>query len=324
MIKSPSDKLNFLEEMPKTGWEDSREASRRYIRPSRIHAFSSHHTTIMDRLSEFLDRNVFNATVFFDGRFCGDNQFSGASGLGQLHVVRSGTVVMHHPDRPSLHIHEPAVLFYPRGLQHHLAVPPGSEVNLVCANLALESEEAHAPTIMLPDCLHVRLADAPLLHYTLELLDNEARGRLSGRRLVLNRLCEILVVQLLRHAHATGQLDQAALAGLSDPGLARVLEAVQRQPAQPWPLDALARMAGMSRSKFASQFHKEVGMPPAEYIAQRRMKLARQLLRQRLPVEQVAIRVGYQSQPAFSRAFSARFGVSPSEWLRSRPDQPGS
>jgi AraC-like DNA-binding protein len=53
------------------------------------------------------------------------------------------------------------------------------------------------------------------------------------------------------------------------------------------------------------------------------MKLARQLLRQRLPVEQVAIRVGYQSQPAFSRAFIARFGVSPSAWLRSRPHQPG-
>ena len=277
----------------------------------------------MDRLSEFLDRNVFNATVFFDGRFCGNSHFPGAGALGQLHVVRSGTVVMHHPDRPSIHIDEPAVLFYPRGLQHHLVVPPGSEVSLVCANLALEGEDAHAPTPMLPDCLHVRLADAPLLHCTLELLDSEARSQHGGRRLMLNRLCEVLVVQLLRHAHATGRLEQDALAGLSDPGLARVLEAVQRQPAQPWPLDALARMAGMSRSKFASQFHKQVGMPPAEYIAQRRMKLARQLLRQRLPVDQVAIRVGYQSQPAFSRAFIARFGVPPSAWLRSRPDQAG-
>lgn len=276
----------------------------------------------MDRLSEFLDRHVFNATVFFDGRFCGDNHFSGVSGLGQLHVVRSGTVVMHHTDRPSLHINEPTVLFYPRGLQHHLVVPPGSGVNLVCANLALESEEVHAPVLLLPDCLHVRLADAPMLHNTLELLGNEAQSQLGGRRLVLNRLCEVLVVQLLRHAHATGQLQLDALSGLSDPGLARVLAAVQRQPSQPWPLDALARMAGMSRSKFASHFHKEVGMPPAEYIAQRRMKLARQLLRQRLPVEHVAIRVGYQSQPAFSRAFIARFGVAPSAWLRSRPDQP--
>ncbi|MFL6715549.1 MAG: helix-turn-helix domain-containing protein [Burkholderiaceae bacterium] len=277
----------------------------------------------MDRLSEFLDRNVFNATVFFDGRFCGDNHFPGANGLGQLHVVRSGTVVMHHSNRPSIHIDEPAVLFYPRGLEHHLVVPPGSEVSLVCANLSLENEDDHAPTAPLPDCLHVRLADAPLLNYTLELLDNEARGQFSGRRLVLNRLCEVLVVQLLRHAHATGQLELDALSGLSDPGLARVLEAVRRQPAQPWPLDALARMAGMSRSRFASHFHKEIGMPPAEYIAQRRMKLAQLLLRQRLPVEQVAIRVGYQSQPAFSRAFIARFGISPSAWLRSRPDQPG-
>ncbi len=277
----------------------------------------------MDILSEFLDRHIFNAAVFFDGRFCGDNHFPGASGLGQLHVVRSGKVVMHHPDRPSIHIDEPAVLFYPRGLQHHLAVPPGSEVNLVCANLSLESDEAHPQTALLPDCLHVRLADAPVLRHTLELLDHEARGRLGGRRLVLNRLCEVLVVQLLRHAHAAGVLELDALHGVSDPGLKRVLEAVQRQPAQPWPLDALAQMAGMSRSKFASHFHKKVGMPPAEYIAQRRMRLARQLLRKRLPVEQVAIRVGYQSQPAFSRAFSARFGVSPSAWLRSSPGQPG-
>jgi AraC-like DNA-binding protein len=277
----------------------------------------------MDRLSEFLDRNVFNATVFFDGQFCGDNHFPGASGLGQLHVVRSGMVVMHHADRPSIHIDEPAVLFYPRGLQHQLVVPPGSVVNLVCANLALESKEAHPSMALLPNCLHVRLADAPLLNCTLELLEHEARSQLGGRRLVLNRLCEVLVVQLLRHAHATGQLELDALCGMSDPGLARVLEAVQRQPAQPWPLDALARMAGMSRSRFASHFRNEVGMPPAEYIAQRRMKLARQLLRQRLPVEQVAIRVGYQSQPAFSRAFIARFGVSPSAWQRSGPDQAG-
>ena len=277
----------------------------------------------MDRLSEFLDKNVFNATVFFDGRFCGDNHFHGAGALGQLHVVRSGAVVMHHPDRPSIHVDEPAVLFYPRGLHHHLVVPPGSEVSLVCANLALEGEDARTPIPMLPDCLHVRLADAPLLHCTLDLIESEARGQHGGRRLMLNRLCEVLVVQLLRHAHATGRLGQEALASLSDPGLARVLEAVQRQPAQPWPLDALARMAGMSRSKFASQFRTQVGMPPAEYIAQRRMKLARRLLLQRLPVEQVAIRVGYQSQPAFSRAFIARFGVPPSAWLRSRPDQAG-
>ena len=277
----------------------------------------------MDRLSDFLDRNVFHATVFFDGRFCGSNHFPGAGGVGQLHVVRGGAVVMHHPDRPSIHVDEPAVLFYPRGLQHQLVVPTGSEVSLVCANLALEGKDAHAATPMLPDFLHVRLADAPLMRCTLELLDSEARAQDGGRRLMLNRLCEVLVVQLLRHARATGRLEQDALAGLSDPGLARVLEAVQRQPAQPWPLDALARMAGMSRSKFASRFHEQVGMPPAEYIAQRRMKLARQLLRQRLPVEQVAIRVGYQSQPAFSRAFIARFGVAPSVWLRSGPDPAG-
>jgi AraC-like DNA-binding protein len=276
----------------------------------------------MDKLSEFLDKTVFNASVFFDGPFCGDNHFSGLSGLGQLHVVRSGVVVMHHQDRPSIHVDEAAVLFYPRGLQHHLVVPPGSAASLVCANLAFEGDAPYAPTLALPDCLHVRLADAPLLRHTLDLMDNEAQSQGSGRRLILNRLCEILVVQLLRHAHASGALQLAALSGLSDPGLARVLEAVQRQPGQPWPLDALARLAGMSRSKFASHFHKTVGMPPAEYIAQRRMKLARQLLRQRLPVEQVALRVGYRSQPAFSRAFIARFGMAPSAWLRSRLDQP--
>lgn len=276
----------------------------------------------MDKLSRFLDKNVFHANVFFDGRFCGDNHFFGAGGLGQLHVVHSGAVVMHHEDRPSIHIDEPAVLFYPRGLRHHLVVPPGQEVSLVCANLALEGDEPSAAPLMLPDCLHIRLADAPLLQHTLALLAHEAEGQSGGRSLMLNRLCEVVVVQLLRHAHASGALEIDALPGLACPGLARVLEAVRRQPAQPWPLEALARMAGMSRSKFANDFHRTVGMPPAEYVAQRRMKLAKQLLRQGLSVEQVALKVGYQGQPAFSRAFIARFGMAPSAWLRADMDQP--
>ena len=272
----------------------------------------------MDPLTELLSSSVFRASVFFDGHFCGDNVFSGDGGLGQLHIVRSGTVVMHHEDRLPICITEPAVVFYPRGLRHSLTVLPGGDATLLCANLAFEGGGQNTLARVLPDLVHIRLTEAPSLGHTLALLFEEAQTGGSGRQLVLDRLCEVLTVQILRHAHASGQLDPARLSGLKHPGLARVLEAVHRNPEQPWPLDALARLAGMSRSKFAACFHSLIGTPPAEYVIGRRMTLARQLLGRRLPVEQVAHRVGYQSQPAFSRAFISRMGVSPSAWQRAQ------
>jgi len=57
-------------------------------------------------------------------------------------------------------------------------------------------------------------------------------------------------------------------------------------------------------------------MTPGEYLAHWRLGLAQLLLRRGKAVTIVAHEVGYSGPAALSRAFNARFGVSPSTWLK--------
>ena len=68
----------------------------------------------------------------------------------------------------------------------------------------------------------------------------------------------------------------------------------------------------MSRSAFAARFTELVGMPAMHYLARWRMQLAVTTLKEGgAALADVAARLGYQSEAAFSRAFKRLVGVSP-------------
>lgn len=269
----------------------------------------------MDRLSALLSRFTFNASVFFNGEFCGANDFSADSQLGQLHLVRRGPVVIHHDDRSSLHIDSPTLVFYPRGLNHRLVVPAGCSANLLCANVAFQGGVQSALAKALPDYLQIPLDELSGLHHTFGLMFEEAGAKLPGQQLVLDRLFDVAVVQVLRHAFETRKLDQGRLGGFAHPRLCPAMEAMYDNPAQAWSLDQLAALCNMSRSKFADLFREVVGRTPMDYLTDLRMSKAQSLLKKHQQVQVVALKVGYASQPAFTKAFTAKFGMSPKTWL---------
>ena len=69
----------------------------------------------------------------------------------------------------------------------------------------------------------------------------------------------------------------------------------------------------MSRSVFAKRFSDTVEMSPIDYLSQWRMAVAQELLRTTdHGVSEIAERVGYGSDIAFSRAYKRSFGLTPS------------
>ena len=77
-------------------------------------------------------------------------------------------------------------------------------------------------------------------------------------------------------------------------------------------------MAGMSRSAFASTFRGVLGQTPGQYLQAWRITLAQQALLAGKPIKVVASDVGYGSEAALSRAFSAYAGLSPRAWKRAQ------
>lgn len=274
----------------------------------------------MDRLLSLLPHFGFEASVFFRGHFCGQNMFRSDEGVGHLHLIRGGRLIMEHADGEILDIQEPTLVFYPGPYHHRLVVPRDSTAQLLCASVRFRHVRRNPIVLALPPVIRLPLDDTPSLGAVLALLFEEAESDDLGNRLVLNHLCDILVVHLVRHAHRHRRVRTGVLAGLWDPQLAPALAAIHDHPARPWTIEDMAAVAHMSRTAFANRFRETVGTTPADYLTGWRMELAQSALLQGKSVKEVAAAVGYGTQPALTRAFVARYGVSPTDWLKTRRD----
>jgi len=83
---------------------------------------------------------------------------------------------------------------------------------------------------------------------------------------------------------------------------------------RPPTIPQLARAVGVNTSKLKRGFKYLCGMTIFEYAHRHRMERALQLLaEERMPVNQVADRVGYQHQTSFTASFKAHFGFTPKQ-----------
>ncbi|QTP58735.1 helix-turn-helix transcriptional regulator [Billgrantia antri] len=147
------------------------------------------------------------------------------------------------------------------------------------------------------------------------LLEQALSSPLSG---VASRLqWEGLSLQLLAHGLPPGFV--ATTARLS-PGewqrLERVREQLQASPDQTYSLPALAELASMSPATLRRKFQAAYGCSVFDYLRERRLELARQMLLQGHGVERASQFAGYKHANNFTAAFRQRYGYPPSSQYR--------
>ncbi len=85
----------------------------------------------------------------------------------------------------------------------------------------------------------------------------------------------------------------------------------------PLTLADLAAAAGLSRMHFAAQFRAATGCRPHEYLLQQRIECAKATLSSvSMPLAEVALSVGFQTQSHFSTVFKRITGETPARWQR--------
>ncbi len=269
-----------------------------------------------DRLSALLQRFELRSRIVRSGVLHAELAIQPQGEAGHLHLLRHGALRLAGPHRHRRHLDEPTLLFVPRPLPHRLVPAAGEGAELVTAAVHFGAGDENPLLRSLPALMSVPMAQLPGLEAAQQLLFAEVRAQRCGHAAVVDRLVEVLVIQLLRHAMAEGLVDAGAMAGLADARLAKAISAVHAEPARGWTLESMAAAAGMSRARFAAHFSRTVGVPPGDYLTGWRLGLARRLLRRGWPVKQVAADVGYTSPGAFGRVFLQRVGTTPRNWQR--------
>jgi AraC-like DNA-binding protein len=271
---------------------------------------------------------------------------------GAFHAVTEGAVWLCLPGQPDTRLLPGDVVLLPTGTAHVLASAPdagrvpfdraaaqralaaGEELHfgrgepqtkILCASYCQDPAITLPLLALLPDLLHIPAARASTaLGITLRLLAQEIGQPAPGSAAVLNRIVDILFVQVLRTwltASPPAPQDPSWLAALADPVAGPALAALHTQPGRDWTVASLATATGVSRATLARRFLATVGDTPAAHLTRWRMDLAAQRLRDSDDtVAAIARSVGYGSEYAFSRAFTRSRGIPPGRYrTHSRP-----
>ena len=129
----------------------------------------------------------------------------------------------------------------------------------------------------------------------------------------------ILLMHELLHLNngsvATGEYFQG---GLAEWQRKKVAQYIEEHLSETIPLAVLAELAKLSPFHFARAFKQSFGLPPHQYVSNRRMEKSMTLLANpTTSVMQVALNVGFSDSSSFSTRFRKHTGISPTIYRRS-------
>ncbi|WP_253247823.1 cupin domain-containing protein [Stutzerimonas stutzeri] len=199
-----------------------------------------------DRLAALMTHFPMRAQVFNTGPLCGINTLQSDGVHGQLHLIRRGAVEVRY-GRETLHVTQPSLLLFPRPLTHRFITAPDCEVDMVCANLTFEGGSANPIASALADLVCLPLDGVWGAEPVLSLLFEEAFEQRCGRMALVERLVEVVMIQILRQLMESDEVSGGLLSGLAHPRLRNALVAMHEAPAQDWTLDNLAGVADVRR-----------------------------------------------------------------------------
>ena len=128
-------------------------------------------------------------------------------------------------------------------------------------------------------------------------------------------LTAVMLDMIDRHA---GGLGAVGVAGREPLAVQRAKDYLAGHVDEQVELESLARAAGLSPFHLIRVFRKATGLTPHNWLVDRRVHLACNLLREGLSATHVAARCGFADQSHLTRVFKSRLGVTPGQFRFSK------
>ncbi len=152
----------------------------------------------------------------------------------------------------------------------------------------------------------------PLIRQIGLALLNEIGSEAPAGRLYVDSLANTLAVHLLRHYSTVGDKIQPVFGGLARHKLRRATEFIAENLESNLTLAEIAETVDLSPYHFARAFKQATGRTPHQYLMEKRIERAKQLLaKTELPIVEVALSVGFKNQSHFTTIFRKLTAMTP-------------
>lgn len=281
-----------------------------------------------DSFSKILSLLRVDVDVYHNAKVCGDWRLSEHQlGLTCFHMVTMNSCMLDVPEHLHCALHCGDLVIFPRELAHSMVAEKkltGPQQHLdyrvsqtiegtgmLCGAMRFQHIGSRFLLDALPPVFVIRYDESngwmkPLL----EMILSESMSICPASKALVNKLSELLFIYALRQYLSDNPKEVGMLAVYGHPRLARAVSAIHQQPEYEWTLDSMAKEAALSRTTFAETFKQVCGWTPGQYLTWWRMQLAWSLLVDGEASAEVANKVGYKSESAFSRIFKKTFLIA--------------
>ena len=298
----------------------------------------------MDVLSDILTTMHLRGSVYFSTCFCSPWGLDIAkTDKASFHIIEQGECWLQMESLP-----EPKklvagdILVLPHGTKHQISDRPESSClngqdtvkriisgdnpfvgsqdnfNILCGYFEFAHDQQLPFIDSLPEVIHLTQEHRNKLcrlDTVMTLIVNEASMEQPGKSAIVDRVTEVLFIQVVRAYIQLQNHGDNYLTALNDKQIASSLALIHQKPEQDWTIESLAAEVGMSRSVFANRFHQLVGETPMKYLLAQRMNIAKRLISTtKDSLFNIAEQVGYHSDSSFKKAFKRFFNETPASF----------
>ncbi|RYZ91659.1 MAG: AraC family transcriptional regulator [Proteobacteria bacterium] len=202
-----------------------------------------------------------------------------------------------------------------RGTFATIGSPSKADFEFVGGHTSLDEMSRKLLQSSLPSVVHIKSSDpnSASLMSILKQLAQEYKEQRPGSEVICNQLSHLLFLKILRGSvEAPEMLKPGWLRSVGNSKILPAIQAIHAAPGNSWTVAKLASACSLSRSTFMDLFGRETSISPLQYLAEWRMLLARQQIKNNASsVGELAESLGYSSESAFSHAFKRIVGKSP-------------
>ncbi|PCI75609.1 MAG: AraC family transcriptional regulator [SAR86 cluster bacterium] len=292
-----------------------------------------------DVLGDVLETLHFRGSIFFRSDLAAPWGMSlEKSPFPKFHIALSGECYVGADANDAVRVQEQDVIMLPNGSSHWISDQPGRDLvpssiagdacelntplfqegkitnRLICGVIQFDQEMSHPIFDALPSVmLFTGLSSSGPIWSMINLIDTEMNSANNWNAGVVDRLAEVLFIQLMNHYVSRVDDSTGFLAALSDRRVYRALSLIHKEPGLDWTLSLLGERSGMSKATLVRRFQEVLGVAPMRYISDWRVMKAYNLVKYTVaPLEQIADSLGFSSSRTLTRAFHRHYECTPS------------